>query len=483
MAAANLSDLPWQDEWEPPSKENGESSSEDEGKLDDSGSEDEQQTNLQNGRSIGSLFVSRVEIGMGSNGTIVFQGTYGKRDGEKRPVAVKRLVKGHHHLASKEIESLIASDKHPNILRYFTKEEDRDFVYLAVELCDFSLDDLIQAHSDYSNKPVFPREYKIKLDSVRDVMQDGELLKADRHPSPLLLKLMRDIVSGLVHLHQLGIFHWDLNPRNVLITKHPSLCAKLSDMGISKHLHLDKNYPPSSSGIRGWQAPERLLCSGHQTCKMDMFNFGCVLFFCLTRGSHPFGRERARDINIEENKMDLSLVEFLPEAHDLISCLLNRQPELRPNASEVLCHPFWWSSKRRLSFLCDLSNRLQMEKRANSDLLKALQNTARVVFSGRWTDKIETEVMDHLNEYRTYNGCHVQDLLRAVRNESIHLREGPEKVQEIVGSVPEDVEAYFAKRFPGLLMESYKVAFQFCEKEDWFQKFFLSDQLLDVLTL
>lgn len=44
------------------------------------------------------------------------------------------------------------------------------------------------------------------------------------------------MVSGLVHLHELGIIHRDLKPQNVLIIKESSVCAKLSDMGISKRL-------------------------------------------------------------------------------------------------------------------------------------------------------------------------------------------------------------------------------------------------------
>lgn len=44
------------------------------------------------------------------------------------------------------------------------------------------------------------------------------------------------MVSGLVHLHELGIIHRDLKPQNVLLIKERSLCAKLSDMGISKRL-------------------------------------------------------------------------------------------------------------------------------------------------------------------------------------------------------------------------------------------------------
>lgn len=50
----------------------------------------------------------------------------------------------------------------------------------------------------------------------------------------------RDVVAGLAHLHDLGIIHRDLKPQNVLIlSEKKSLCAKLSDMGISKRLSGD----------------------------------------------------------------------------------------------------------------------------------------------------------------------------------------------------------------------------------------------------
>lgn len=47
------------------------------------------------------------------------------------------------------------------------------------------------------------------------------------------------MVCGLAHLHELGIIHRDLKPQNVLIVMDRSVCAKLSDMGISKRLSGD----------------------------------------------------------------------------------------------------------------------------------------------------------------------------------------------------------------------------------------------------
>lgn len=84
----------------------------------------------------------------------------------------------------------------------------------------------------------------------------------------------------------------------------------------------------AGSGSSGWQAPEQLL-HGRQTRAVDLFSLGCVIFFCITGGRHPFGDHLERDINIVKNKVDLFLVEYIPEAVDLISCLLNRDPELR----------------------------------------------------------------------------------------------------------------------------------------------------------
>lgn len=84
----------------------------------------------------------------------------------------------------------------------------------------------------------------------------------------------------------------------------------------------------AGGGSSGWQAPEQLV-RGRQTRAVDIFSLGCVLFFCVTGGKHPFGERIERDINILKNKMDLFLVEFIPEAKDLISCLLNPNPDLR----------------------------------------------------------------------------------------------------------------------------------------------------------
>lgn len=435
-----------------------------------------------NGRRIGKLFVSNTEIAKGSNGTVVLEGVY-----EGRLVAVKRLVQTHHDVAWKEIQNLIASDRHPNIVRWYGVEYDKDFVYLSLERCTCSLDDLIQIYSDSSLNPVYGKdqtsraaiEYKLRLDSVKGVMQDLNLWKSTGHPSPLLLTLMRDMVSGLVHLHELGIIHRDLKPQNVLIIKERSLCAKLSDMGISKRLlgdmsSLDRH--ATGCGSSGWQAPEQLH-HGRETRAVDLFSLGCVLFYCITGGRHPFGDHLERDVNIVKNQKDLFLVEYIPEAEDLISRLLNPDPELRPKALEVLHHPMFWNSELRLSFLRDTSDRVELEDRvSDSDILKALEGIAPTALGGgKWNEKMEPAFITDIGRHRRYKFDGIRDLLRVIRNKLNHYRELPKEIQELVGPVPEGYDNYFASRFPKLLIEVYKVVWKYCREEECFQKYIKSN--------
>ncbi|KAF2310247.1 hypothetical protein GH714_007401 [Hevea brasiliensis] len=429
------------------------------------------------GRRIGKLLVSNKEIAKGSNGTVVLEGIY---DG--RAVAVKRLVQTHHDVALKEIQNLIASDQHPNIVRWYGVEYDQDFVYLALERCTCSLNDFIYVYSESFQSQMLSKdadsnrlpEFTIQLHSMLEHSRNVELWKANGHPSIHLLKLMRDVVSGLAHLHELGIIHRDLKPQNVLIINDKSFCAKLSDMGISKRLVGDMSsltQHPTGYGSSGWQAPEQLLHE-RQTRAVDLFSLGCVLFSCVTGGKHPFGDNIERDVNIVNDRKDLFLVENIPEAVDLFSRLLDPKPDNRPKAQEVLSHPFFWTSERRLLFLQDSSDRVELEDRENeSELLAALESVGTVALNGKWDEKMEAAFINNICRYRRYKYDSVRDLLRVIRNKSHHYRELPQEIKEILGSHPEGFENYFSCRFPKLLIEVFKVMYRYCKEEEFFCKY------------
>ncbi|KAL3655153.1 hypothetical protein CASFOL_000939 [Castilleja foliolosa] len=432
-------------------------------------------------RKIGKLILSNIEIAKGSNGTVVLEGNY---DG--RSVAVKRLVRTHHNVAVKEIQSLIVSDRHPNIVRWHGVEYDQDFVYICLERCACSLHELILfctfdsrvTNSVQDHASVSLVECNMQLVRALGNNREFKLWKANGFPSARLLKLMRDIVCGLAHLHELGIIHRDLKPHNVLVIKDRSISAKISDMGISKQLDGEMSSVTKHTtgyGSSGWQAPEQLLRE-RQTRAIDLFSLGCILFFCISGGKHPFGESLERDVNIVNDRKDLFLIDHIPEATDLISRLLDPNPDLRPKSIEVMQHPLFWNSEKRLSFLRDASDRVELEDREDASLLlQALENTGKDAFGGKWDDKMENIFLTDINRYRRYKFDCMRDLLRVIRNKLNHYRELPKEIQTLLGSVPDGFDSYFSTRFPKLLIEVYRVFFRFCAEEEIFHKYFKSE--------
>ncbi len=46
-------------------------------------------------------------------------------------------------VADREVELLRESDEHPNVVRYFCMEQDRQFRYIALEFCQATLQDFV----------------------------------------------------------------------------------------------------------------------------------------------------------------------------------------------------------------------------------------------------------------------------------------------------------------------------------------------------
>ena len=425
---------------------------------------------------VGRLTVGPGILGYGSCGTIVFEG---ELDG--RPVAVKRLLAQFHELARAELATLISSDAHPNVLRFFAMEEDADFVYVALERCVSALASVVDGGSMGTGL-----DLATKAGDAFDLVDPST-----GRPTPEGMTLMRDVCEGLHALHSRGIVHRDLKPQNVLVT--PQRRGKLADMGLAKRLgvgvgsdasfetHLatsvgGTDHGTPGSGTAGWQAPERLL-RGKQGRSVDTFALGCLMHYCLTGGEHPFGERYERDANVIKGKANLARVcQSMPEAADLIGKLIARDADARPTAAEVLLHPFWWSDAKKLTFLSDVSDRVEMEDRevGGKRLLSLLERDAmkNALGGGEWVPKLDPSLLENLGRYRKYNAAAVRDLLRVIRNKMSHFRELPAKVQATVGSPPDAFYRYFASRFPGLLLHAYSFAKRECAHESMFRRYF-----------
>jgi serine/threonine protein kinase len=112
-------------------------------------------------------------------------------------------------------------------------------------------------------------------------------------------EVLLQLATGLEHIHSMNIIHRDIKPGNILISKTNPVVMKWADFGLSKPTN--SRGSASLSGFRGtkrWMAPEilrRRPLRGSQ--QSDIFSTGCVFFYFLTRGVHPFGKNNNDDIN------------------------------------------------------------------------------------------------------------------------------------------------------------------------------------------
>uniref|UniRef100_A0A8C5C6U4 non-specific serine/threonine protein kinase n=1 Tax=Gadus morhua TaxID=8049 RepID=A0A8C5C6U4_GADMO len=393
-------------------------------------------------------FRPRNVLGHGAEGTIVYKGQF-----DNRQVAVKRILPECFSFADREVQLLRESDEHPNVIRYFCTERDRQFQYIAIELCAASL-----------------QEYVETVDFDRGGLEP--------------VALLQQTMSGLAHLHSLNIVHRDLKPHNILVSMpnaHGRVRAMISDFGLCKKLAVGRHSFSRRSGVpgtEGWIAPEVLSedCKDNPTCTVDIFSAGCVFYYVVAQGSHPFGKSLQRQANILLGAY--SLDKLLPDRHedivarDIIEQMLSTEPQERPAAESVLKHPFFWSLERELHFFQDVSDRIEKEP-LDGPIVRQLERGGRAVVKCDWREHITVPLQTDLRKFRSYKGGSVRDLLRAMRNKKHHYRELPLDVQETLGTIPDDFVSYFTSRFPHLLKHTY-LAMRTCAHERPFLPYYPS---------
>ncbi|CAJ0745619.1 24229_t:CDS:2 [Entrophospora sp. SA101] len=371
---------------------------------------------------LNSLVITDTVLGYGSHGTIVYKGSF-----EGKEVAVKRLLLDFYDIAHHEVSLLQESDDHPNVIRYYCKQQCDRFLYIALELCPASLHDFIERGSMF--------EHAHLIESL--------------HPS----KILYQIISGLHHLHSIKLVHRDIKPQNILIaaSKHKKTIKKkgvivyekskirvlISDFGLCKKLEGDSssfhNTANNIGGTIGWRAPE-LLSHTSLSSSPDNNTTAADAWTSVDQSNCSF--TSSGSLNSEEdcprritkaidifsagvydlNKLDDIEKEGI-EARDLIERMIERDPEKRPNAETVMTHPYFWSSSKRLGFLQDASDRFEIEERdPPSPLLNRLEQDSSKIIGTDWYKRIDKILVENLGKYRKYDGAKIRDLLRALRN-------------------------------------------------------------------
>lgn len=188
----------------------------------------------------------------------------------------------------------------------------------------------------------------------------------DKFPSNIDIGI-RDILiqatKGILHLHKNKIVLRSIKPQNILISDSGNgYLVKISNFAFSKIAkgdHSDYSMSGSTFDEPDWTAPELIDKTNlleRYTNKVDIFPLGCVICYALNGGQHPFGSNmfvRNGNILLEKKIPDYGILGNNEinenDAIALIDTMLQRDPEKRPTAQEVLDHAFFSSSQHQNS--------------------------------------------------------------------------------------------------------------------------------------
>ncbi|XXG83502.1 hypothetical protein AAC387_Pa10g1242 [Persea americana] len=161
-------------------------------------------------------------------------------------------------------------------------------------------------------------------------------------PEAVIRMYTKQLLQGLEYLHNNGIMHRDIKGANILVDNKG--CIKLADFGASKQV-VELATVTGAKSMKGtpyWMAPEVILQTGH-SFSADIWSVGCTVIEMAT-GKPPWSQqyqEVAALFHIGTTKSHPPIPEHLSfEAKDFLLKCLQKEPNLRPSASDLLQHSF-----------------------------------------------------------------------------------------------------------------------------------------------
>mmetsp|Transcript_8560 Transcript_8560/g.16568 ORF Transcript_8560/g.16568 Transcript_8560/m.16568 type:complete len:551 (-) Transcript_8560:567-2219(-) len=169
-----------------------------------------------------------------------------------------------------------------------------------------------------------------------------------------LATILDNVLRAISHLHEQGVAHWDLRAANILLAATGTV--KLGTFWLTS-LRESAKQRFSESNLR-WCAPEvaeqRRVGGSHQQAFLcgkaaDIWSFG-ITAMELAYGSTPLDENEDMESTVKQllhapSPTPRMYKDYgnpsLPDSFDdMVSICLNRDPTARPDAKELLSHPF-----------------------------------------------------------------------------------------------------------------------------------------------
>ena len=180
----------------------------------------------------------------------------------------------------------------------------------------------------------------LAMEYLRGLSLQGWLDRGRKPSMDLVLRIGREIASGLAAAHRNGLVHRDIKPANIWL-EAPSGRVKILDFGMARserdEVHI--THAGTVMGTPAYMAPEQ--ARGETAgAASDLFSLGCVLYR-LCAGRLPFeGESILAVLSALASDTPRSLREIEPAVgpalEELVSRLLAKDPSARPASAQAV---------------------------------------------------------------------------------------------------------------------------------------------------